>query len=491
MGQIRFSTALPERLSQDVVERAYMAGMDGIPDESQNRKADDRLIIQRQVNESGNLYLPWVTDGFGELVLCTTSLMERELPYQLEVELARGTLNRLRNQQASWLTAGLTMTEQIDQLVESASQSFGLAATSQSDPTAAAKHAVETIRRSLTAIDVLSDEFTRQVLAIRHQQTAKLTTLLSCHVETEEVDDTTAQVLLPAFNSAVAPLNWGRIEPNAGQYEWEEMDRHVQWCRNNNLKVCGGPLLRLDRHLLPDWLYLWEEDFESLQNYLTQYIEAVVKRYSDSIHIWHCAGGTNLGGELSLTEEQRLRLTVTAIEAVQRVDSRIPIVVSFDQPCGEFLRNQAVDLSPIHFADALVRTDLGLSGIGLELNLGYWPGGTLPRDLLELNRTIDRWGLLGLPLLVYLTIPSQTGEDPLARQAAQPLGDGHSPQSQQALLQRLVPFLTAKQSVHGIIWNQLRDSISHPYAHGGLIDPQGNPKPALQALADFRQQHLL
>ena len=74
------------------------------------------------------------------------------------------------------------------------------------------------------------------------------------------------------------------------------------------------------------------------------------------------------------------------------------------------------DLSPLHFADALVRAEIGLSAIGLEINLGYWPGGTALRDVLELGRQIDRWSLLGMPLLITLTLPSAAG-----RRSAGPL----------------------------------------------------------------------
>ncbi|MFN9957685.1 MAG: hypothetical protein ACK55I_31655, partial [bacterium] len=63
---------------------------------------------------------------------------------------------------------------------------------------------------------------------------------------------------------------------------------------------------------------------------------------------------------------------------------------------------------------ALIRADLGLSGIGLEINHNYWPGGSLPRDLLEFNRLIDQWSLLGLPLMFLLRQPIDFGSDPIA-----------------------------------------------------------------------------
>jgi len=47
------------------------------------------------------------------LVLSTASLMEREPRYHLPVELARGTLNRVRNQLAAWEQAGLVLADTV------------------------------------------------------------------------------------------------------------------------------------------------------------------------------------------------------------------------------------------------------------------------------------------------------------------------------------------------------------------------------------------
>jgi len=135
--------------------------------------------------------------------------------------------------------------------------------------------------------------------------------------------------------------------------------------------------------------------------------------------------------------------------------------------------------------------------VELELNYGYWPGGTLPRDLLELNRLLDQWYVQfnNSPLVIFLTVPSSGEPDPLAFGAAQPLSglgdDGPSIQSQCAVVENLVPMLLAKQAVHGVVWNQLRDDLPHEFPHGGLFDQQGRRKPTLDFLAELRRQHLV
>jgi len=95
-----------------------------------------------------------------------------------------------------------------------------------------------------------------------------------------------------------------------------------------------------------------------------------------------------------------------------QLDPTTPLVVTFDQPWAEYLASEQLDLAPMHFADALVRADLGLSGLGLEINVGYQPGGSVHRGPLAFSRLVDNWSLLELPLLVALTLPSSAADDP-------------------------------------------------------------------------------
>lgn len=493
MGQMRFLAPQRERVSRDAAQRAYMAGIEGIPWHSKNLWQGGELIIQRDLGDSGNLHIPWHVDGHGEVVLSTSSLMERRKPYNLAVELARGTLSRSRNQLATWEGAGLVPSAEFKERFAAAQHGFIKASALQYEPAAAAAAAEESVRDCLDAIDLLVQQYAREVLAIRHQQTPRLATLLCGGLTAKPLAAAEAKGVLSAFNTAAVRFCWKDIERQEGKFDWSALDKQVEWCRTSGLKICAGPLLRLDKGNLPDWLYLWEDDFENVQSYALQFVSAAVERYRGKVHIWHAAAGMNVEGAIGLTEEHKLRLTVSAIDAVRRADPRTPVIVSFDQPWAEYMGGQAYDLSPLHFADALVRAELGLAGIGLEINLGYYPGGTWGRDLLEVNRLIDSWSLLGLPLLAFLSIPSRDDADPKADRPGSPLPHttgGNSPETQAALLQRLGQLLVAKQSIHAVIWNQLTDAEPHEFPHGGLFDSNHQPKPALETLAQIRQEHL-
>jgi hypothetical protein len=202
----------------------------------------------------------------------------------------------------------------------------------------------------------------------------------------------------------------------------------------------------------------------------------------------------NKDGAFNYSEEQRLRLVVDAVDRVRAVDQRTPLVMGFDQPWGEYIARKDQELTPMHFADTLVRGELGLAGVGLEINYGYWPGGTLPRDPLELHRQIDRWSQVGVPLIVFLSAPSNSDPDSFARNPARPLADlragGVTPAWQHVLAQWLLPLLLAKPSVQAVVWDPWQDNQPHEMPSGGLVDQEGHFKPAVQTLIELRRELL-
>lgn len=491
MGQLRFAAPLRDRLPAGAVEQAYLSGMEAVPFPSRNRWEGDQIVIAREVRESGNLHILWQVPGRGPLLLSTASLIERERPYLLPVELARGTLNRLRNQLAQWQALGLTVPQGFDLQLQDALLEFGRAATQQANPLPACAAAEQAIVLALAAGDALASAYIEQVLALRHEQTARLATILGSLLPQQTLTDPGTRLYTNAFNAAVVPFNWRMIEPAEGDFDWKALDRQFQWLKGKSFKVCSSPLLRLDVADLPDWLYLWEEDFEAVQGYVQQYLTQVVTRYRGQVQVWQCAAGLNLPGGLPLTEEQKLRLSVMAIDAVRRADPRTPVVIAFDQPWGEYLQQEEMDLPPYHFADALVRADLGLSGVALEINVGYTPGGTLPRDVLEVGRLIDRWSTLSVPILACLTSPSAVGASPLATSKATTVSDEITAATQAEMLAPWLSMLLAKQSIHGILWGHFADGEPQRWPHSGLLDAAGTPKPIVNVLAELRKQHLV
>jgi hypothetical protein len=262
---------------------------------------------------------------------------------------------------------------------------------------------------------------------------------------------------------------WRQVELNPGEWDWKDAQAGLERAKKARRRIVGGPLFRLERHELPDWLYLWEDDFDALRSYLCAYIRAAVERLQRWVNVWFVTSGTNADCELHLDEEQRLRLTLAALETLRHVDSQTPAVVGIKQPWGEYLGRSTADLSPLQFADIIVRSGLSISGFVLEMDFACEAGRTLPRDLLEINRLVEQWTHLGLPLVITLALPTPAETSP-----------GDSPTRR--YVQDVLRLLQQKPSVQGIIWGELMDRPDWP---AGLLDAQGGPKPIWRSLREL------
>jgi hypothetical protein len=493
MGLMRFTVHNRELIPPGGLDQVHMCGQDDLPWFSRAYFSGDQLIVERNEDDSGRVFVPWRIGQSSPVLINTATLAERERPYLLEVELARGMLNNLRNQIAQWEGMGLAVTKQLTDGILEATSEFSRAATTQNEPAAAADWANHSLATTVTTMSRLTDEYVRQATALRRTQPRQFNTWFGVNLGGQPPRANVARQVANTFNMVSLPLTWRSIEAVEGRRVWEQSDAQIEWAHSAGLRISGGPLLELDDRGVPDWTYLWEGDFNSLLAFMLDHVRAVVERYRGRVHLWQVASRMTHGHALGLGEEARLQLAAKAITTVRQLDPTTPLVVTFDQPWAEYLASQQLDLAPLHFADALVRADIGLSGIGLEVNFGYHPGGSAQRGPLAMSRLIDTWAQLELPLLVALTMPSAAVTDPQANGkvhvvAGQP--DDVNPDSQQFWINKHIPLLLAKNAVQIVLWNQLSDATPHHYPHSGLFDLEEKPKPALETLQKIRRQYL-
>mgnify|MGYP002623035424 FL=1 len=493
MGVMRFVVDDIERVTEGFLADLYIASLEGIPWRCYSEKVDDGFQIRRRIDESGSLYAMWELPNGKQALLCTANLRVRERPYLLGVELARGTLNRLRNQTAGWRQAGLNIPSELTQQIAAAAEPFCIAATSQHDLEKATAAANESIEESLRGCDMLIQTYLRQMEEERRRR-AKPALMFGMDLPKAIRDDEAATALKSTFNMTCIEPCWADCEPVDGDYDWLALDETVDWARKNRMRTMMGPILTFDDVCLPDWLVLWEEDFPTLQSYVVNYVREVVERFRGEVNLWHCAAKLNSGRVLSLTDEQRLKLTVASLAVLRQVTTKTPVIVGFDQPWAEYMAQANTDVAPVHYADALARANLGLGGLALHIDWGYRPGGTMPRHPLELSQLIDQWSLLGLPLVIFLTMPSNLdadGDKP-AKVTAMP-GGPFPPWDAAAhsrLASKLVEICWCKQSVQGVFWSQTFDNDPHGLPHAGLFDVEGSAKPLFKSLREVRERCL-
>lgn len=485
---MRFLVSPPERITDEMLQQVYLAGFDRVPWVIKATKEEceaencGQLLIERATQDSANLFVPWPVEDHGVVTLSTCNLMERDEPYYLPLELARGKISQLRNQIAEWQSLGLIIPQGIFDGVLVAIDALRVALRSPRGSVESTDAANNSLRMALDTTVQLGNCYTQQASIVRARSTDLPKTLLGADLGAVVLNSPTAMSFASTFNAARVPLPWRDIESSEGARSWELADRQIAWCKANRLAVCAGPLLQLDPHSLPDWLYLFEGDFDSLVSAMNEFVEAAVVRYRDQVDVWICGSRANTADILSLTEEEIVRLSAELIERTNSLSRDSQVIISLDQPWVEYAAHRQVDVPPTHFADLIIRADLGLSGIMLEINMGYHPGGTFPRDLVEFSRQLDIWAVLGMPLYISLCVPSSDEPDPQARRQAECLVGGGPVASQEAWIADFVPLIMAKPYVRGIFWNQLSDSQPHDFPNGGLFDRQGRPKVALAAL---------
>lgn len=491
MGVMRFLIHPAEMLDDWLeVYRAYISGSDGRIFQTRIEIDGPVMNCRRPVSESGRLHVAWPVPGFGRPVLPTGTLPEREKPYLLAVELARGKLVQVRNQCAAWDRGHLP--NDFRSSFAEAHRLFAGAATVQNDPATASDIAREAIVHACQAAERLATAHAEAMLVRRQERYPHLPVSLGCQLGAALPEPSWNTLFPEAFQSAAVPVEWKRIEPVEGNYQWDVCDAQLAWCESNRLMVRGGPLLDLSPEGLPAWLWLWERDFLSLQSFVCDFVETAISRYIGRIRLWEVAARGNTGGALTLSEEHRLALVARVVDVARQVDEESQIVIRVDQPWGAYQARGHHRLAPLQFVDALLRSGAGLSLVNLEISVGYRPRGESARDLLEFSRLIDLWAGLGVPLHITLAFPSGAGPDPHSHSDLEVEPNQWklpwSEEAQAEWIDACLPVLLSKQSVVGVFWTHFSDVHPHEFPHAGLLRPDGTAKPALATLVTHRER---
>ena len=494
MGTMTFlvPTDLDAEAAQELEHACVAGGPDNMPWPTRVQVEPGRLTVQRDVGESGYLVVPWSMDRRGLLMATTATLMERPEPYDLQVELARGKVNQLRCQAADWQAGGLQMPATLEDTVLKTGVLFGRAAT-EAQAEQAGKLARAALDTSFQAAEELTQLYISQVFQVRHQRDDRLNTLLGCRVagaaNAEQLD-----TLLPACNSICLPLRWSAIETTEGSYYWDQVDSVLDWAEARGIMVTAGPVIDFSSAQMPDWLWLYERDLRSLDKFMSNYLGNALRRYRKRVRRWLLTSASNSAAVLSLGEEELLWLTIKLVQVARQIDPGLELSVGLSQPWGEYMAVEERTHSPFIFADTLIRSELNLSALDVELLMGIASRGSYCRDLLDTSRMLDLYALLGVPLRVTLGLPSSSVPDPHAdpelRVAAGRWRGDFCPSVQADWTAVYGALPLCKPYVQAVHWAQFSDTVTHQFPHCGLVDPSGQSRPALRQLQQLREEHL-
>ena len=496
MGVMRFLVHPPDVLAgSNATSEAYLSGLDARIFPTHVELEDNLLTCRRMVSDSAKLNIAWPVAGVGAPVLTTASLREREQPYILALELARGKLSEVRETWAAWEQAGMSIPDAFRKKQKEAFHYFAQASAAAILPDQASEQACQSIKAALEAASMLIDAYTIQRMTSIRRSSHQSPGLLGGVLNGPLSEPAEWQSLKEAFNTVSVPINWREIEPAEGDYRWDAVDELIESAAQQRFILKGGPLIDLGNQGLPDWLAPWKNDFLNLPSFVCDYIDTAVGRYQGLVRLWEVSAYGNTGGALELGEDHCLALVARTLEAAKRVDSDSQLFVRIERPWGEYLREGQHRLSPFQFVDALVRSNLGLAGVTLELNCGYGPEGCFAREMLSVSKLIDFWSLLGVQVHVNLACPAQAGADPLAndRFDVRPgvWRDEWNEETQAEWMEHVVPLLLAKPSVTGVFLSQLSDAVPHRFPHAGLLNRDAKPRPMLQPLLRIHRHKMI
>ena len=498
MGLIRFAVH-PTSLIADWPEvyRGYLTGSDGRVFPTRIEVDEEFVGCRRTTSESCKFHVAYPVPEFGRPFISTASLPEREQPYLLVVELARGKIVQIRNQASAWELAGMQIPAGFAAPSRAAHRAFARAASCQDDIAKSTELATEALHHAFRAAEVLTLGYSSQALAGRLQRYKSLPASVGCELQGSIPDADANELFTAAFNAAAVAVPWRIIESVEGEYDWGPVDRQLEWCEqqrgDQKLLVRGGPLIDLGPDGLPAWLARWEHDVFNLRSFVCDFVETAISRYVGRIRIWEVAARANSGGALTLNEESRLMLTASVLGVAKQIDEEAQLVIRVDQPWGDYQARGQHRLSPLQFVDALHRSGVGLAGVNLEMAMGYLPRGSARRDLMDISRMIDAWSVLNLPIQITLACPSSIDDDPLSypdcEVDARLWPEDCTEATQAECVDRVMELLLAKPTVSGVYLSHFSDGAPHQFPFAGVMHPDGTPKTALERIITQRQRH--
>jgi hypothetical protein len=495
MGSMSFQlpNSLPPAAESLLTQACFAAGYDQTPSPTSVQIVDRLLRLSRETDESGYLFLPWPVGPAGVMVTTTSTLRERTEPYSLMVELARGKLNQVRMQTGEWHEMGLQTPADFDREMAELNRMFAVAALNQpsqeSDSSAA-----KVLDRSFQAADRLTRLYIEQMFETRQEEEGRLPTRFAARVLSAPTPSLAADYRR-AFNAARIGCRWRDIEPTESNYHWSVLDQAVDSARVAGTPITMGPIIDLAPGMLPPWSEGWKGDLQTLAAFMGDFLETLIGRYREHVRRWIVCAGFNHADGASLSDDERLRLMQRLFEAALQLDPQLDLVVSVAQPWGDYLTHEDQTISPLSFADDLIRTGLKISGIEIEIRKGTAPRGSWPRDLLDTSRLLDLFSMLGLPLEVLLSHPASSAPDFGAREHQEDLWSpswrgGPTPEGQAEWGVSFAALALCKPEVRAVTWDHWSDADPHLTPAGGLITAAGAVNPLLARFEGLRMKFL-
>ena len=508
---------------------AYLNGQDDIPVAGEVSEEPGFVVGAPEAEGSIGISLlcdpdPEAEDRIGAVVLQTCLLPQRDAPYALSVELARHRIMLILTKLEAWALFDLPADDPAMASFMEAREHFADALVSQQailDATDAGRAADAKAWKSLALAIRAGDRLTR--IQAERQLAERFTGALYQHslaqaqaspinegrpatgvVKTPDTDgvviedqptigctircDTSAamqEVVAGTCDFINIPMRWIDMEPEEGKYAFSRADKWIEWAvRTAKIGVSAGPVIDFRPECVPEWLYIWENDYETLREIVYEHFRQLVIRYRRTVTRWTIVSGLHVNRGFRFSYEQMMDLTRLCTLTVRKLHPTARVQVELTSPWGEYVARAKRAIPPVLYAEMLTQMGINIDAFALRIEFGRRDRGGMARDLTSFSHLLDRYAQLDRPIAITsLGAPASQYSGENGEQAGAWRG-GWTDQTQAEFLADAASVALSKPYVHSVCWQSLLDEAGG--AASGLIAPDGTVRPAAKAMAALR-----
>ncbi len=473
---------------------AYVFGQESIPVRADLAAGNGIITCTKRVPGACGLAVLWKAGAAGTFILPTTRLPERSKPYILNVELARAQLMRIAQKREDWGLFDYPGAEGLNREFDALRKKF-VAALKAPKPADAARLGDECLAESVTLGEKVSLFHAEVFLARRAKLAASSPRVgFGCIVDLPSRGEVYQDRLREGFDFVSVPIPWKQIEPKERVHQYAQVDAWMNWAARVKRPVHAGPLVSFEPANLPEWLYIWEHDYETLRDMIYEHIQQIVQRYERQVRVWKVVSGINAYNNFDLSFEQLMELTRMSCLLVKKLVPKSLVTIELALPWGEYYARNQRTIPPLLYADMAVQSGIKFDAFGLQLHMGVPVDGLYVRDLMQISSLLDEFVGLSKPLhITACQVPSDVAVDTFdawgGEESIAKAGQWHNPWSQRLQAEWLQAFYRVAMSkpfVESICWRDLADYEGHYVPHGGLCKNSLEPKLAYKELRNFR-----
>jgi hypothetical protein len=443
-------------------------------------------------------------DDCGELVVQTCLLPDRPEPYILGVELARHRLMLLYSKLEEWSLFDLPSDHPINIRMEEARRLFiGALCAQKQDPADADQQARQCLSAAVDAGEELALLHSETMLARKKAVGALSRRPIGCGVGLEQNNSRVRASLQANFDFLHLPLPWKKLAPEHGRYQWSLLDGWAEWIGRNRAHVVAGPVISFDPRDVPGWLYKSKDDYSKIRDAAYEYMEGLITRMKNLVTAWDVVSGLHVNQSLTLNFEQILEITRMCSMLAKKIQPIAKVLVELREPFGEYYSINPRSIPPMIYADLLTQSGTNFDGFIVKLVMGRAAIGQGARDLLQVSMLLDQYALLGKPLHILISAPSDlTHKIPVAVPNTHDLNHRHfeptggywrrpwSSLVQSSWAEAMFQIALSKPMVESVAWSDIIDHPDIEVPGSGLINNKLEPQSTFGRIKAFRRRLL-